>query len=56
MVDPQVQQTSLDDYLSVVPHLAPQQAELNLPTMRHPDLSPSNIFINDSNEITGIID
>lgn len=55
-VDPQVQIIHLSDYLKVTPHLAPQEKELNIPTIRHPDLSPTNIFISDAGDITGIID
>ena len=55
-VDPQVQMKILLDYLKVAPHLVPKEEHLNLPTIRHPDLSPSNIFISASGNITGIID
>ena len=55
-VDPQVQINLLLDYLKVAPHLVPKAEQLNVPTIRHPDLSPSNIFISDSGDITGIID
>ncbi|KAF2761050.1 phosphotransferase family protein [Pseudovirgaria hyperparasitica] len=55
-VDPQVQIGSLLDYLKVAPHIVPDREELNQPTIRHPDLSPSNIFVNRSGEITGVID
>lgn len=56
MVDPQVQMNHLLNYLKVAPHLVPKAEELNVPTIRHPDLSPNNIFISDSRDITGIID
>jgi hypothetical protein len=55
-VDPKVQMNHLLDYLKVAPHLIPKAEQLNVPTIRHPDLSPSNIFISDSGDITGIID
>ncbi|TVY87724.1 Altered inheritance of mitochondria protein, mitochondrial [Lachnellula willkommii] len=55
-VDPQVQIRYLLDYLKVAPHIVPKAEQLNVPTIRHPDLSPSNIFISDSGDITGIID
>jgi hypothetical protein len=55
-VDPQVQMNHLLDYLKVASHLVPKAEQLNVPTIRHPDLSPSNIFISDSSDITGIID
>ncbi|KFZ20633.1 hypothetical protein V502_03115 [Pseudogymnoascus sp. VKM F-4520 (FW-2644)] len=56
LVDPQVQIKHLADYLKVAPHLVPDGEELNAPTIRHPDLSPSNIFISETGKITGIID
>lgn len=55
-VDPQVQIGHLLDYLKLAPHIVPKEEELSTPTIRHPDLSPSNIFVSDSGEITGIID
>ncbi|KAH7317928.1 phosphotransferase family protein [Rhexocercosporidium sp. MPI-PUGE-AT-0058] len=55
-VDPEVQIQHLSDYLKVAPHLIPKGEPLNVPTIRHPDLSPSNILISDSGDITGIID
>lgn len=55
-VDPEVQKQSLRDYLRVVPLVVPGPAEFNQPTIRHPDLSPSNIFISETGEITGLID
>lgn len=36
------------NYLKVAPHLPPKSEALNVPFVRHPDLSPSNIFISDS--------
>jgi hypothetical protein len=55
-VDPKVQINYLLDYLKVAPYLIPKAEELHVPIIRHPDLSPSNIFISDSGNITGIID
>lgn len=55
-VDPQVHMNHLLDYLKVAPQLVPKAEQLNVPTIRHPDLSPNNIFISDSGNITGIID
>ncbi|KAF2492391.1 phosphotransferase family protein [Lophium mytilinum] len=55
-VDPKVQIASLLDYLKLTPHAIPERDELNQPTIRHPDLSPTNIFISKSGDITGIID
>ncbi|KAM5454088.1 hypothetical protein McanCB49686_004395 [Microsporum canis] len=55
-VDPGVQIRSLENYLSVAPYIIPTQEYLNQPTIRHPDFSPNNIFINESGEISAIID
>ena len=55
-VDPQVQVDSLRDYLKVAPHIIPENPELCQPTIRHPDLSPNNIFVSESGDITGVID
>ncbi|KAH9882972.1 hypothetical protein J1614_000338 [Plenodomus biglobosus] len=55
-VDPQLQIDTSQDYLKIAPHIVPERRELNHPTIRHPDLSPTNIFISDSGAITGIID
>lgn len=46
----------LSNYLKLAPYLVPKTTELNAPTIRHPDLSPSNIFVSESGEITGVID
>lgn len=55
-VDPEVQKRSLRDYLKVAPLVIPEQSDFNMPTIRHPDLSPNNIFISNSGNITGLID
>lgn len=55
-VDPKVQMQNLRDYLTVVPLVVPESDELNKHTIRHPDLSPSNIFISETGDITGLID
>lgn len=55
-VDPQVQIDNLSNYLKVTPHIVPEREELNRPTIRHPDLSPNNLLISASGEITGLID
>lgn len=55
-IDPKVQMKNLSDYLKVVPYIIPEEEQLNLPTVRHPDLSFSNIFISESGDISGIID
>ena len=55
-MDPEIQINHLSDYLKVVPYIIPKTEQLNVPTIRHPDLSPSNIFISESGDIIGIID
>lgn len=55
-VDPDVQKQSLRDYLKISPMMVPAQDELRKPTIRHPDLSPNNIFVSSSGEITSLID
>ena len=55
-VNPQVQMNILRDYLKVAAHIVPEDPELCQPTIRHPDLSPNNIFISESGDITGVID
>ncbi|KAK2738840.1 hypothetical protein FQN55_000396 [Onygenales sp. PD_40] len=56
-VDPTTQIANLEDYVQVARYLVPPRDDLNRPTLRHPDLSPRNIFINDdASEITAIID
>ncbi|KKZ65758.1 hypothetical protein EMCG_08433 [[Emmonsia] crescens] len=51
----------LDRYLSICPYLLPEDNDknghsLNQPTMRHPDLNPTNVYVSDSCEISCIID
>ncbi|KAF7506025.1 hypothetical protein GJ744_012272 [Endocarpon pusillum] len=55
-VEPEVQRKSLEDYLKIARFLVPDNEEMNRPTIRHPDLSPSNIFISTRGEIAGMID
>ncbi len=55
-MDPKVQLNSLSDYLSIISCLVPDEEKLNRHVIRHPDLSPQNIFISESGDITGIID
>lgn len=47
---------ALSGYLRISDHLIPKPPNLNRFILRHPDLSPNNIFMNDSMEITGVID
>ncbi|KAI9672562.1 MAG: Phosphotransferase enzyme [Caeruleum heppii] len=49
----------LDKYLSAAPHLLPSDIShpMNRPTLRHPDPSPQNIFVDpETHEISCIID
>lgn len=55
-MDPNVQMRNLSDYLMVAACITPDEPELNESCIRHPDLSPNNIFISKSGEITGLID
>jgi Phosphotransferase enzyme family len=54
-VHPDTQIELLQQYLKIAPYLVPEDEEGNKPTLRHPDLSPGNIFMSDG-EISGIID
>lgn len=48
---------TLQDYLKLAPSLdIPQTHALSRPVLRHPDLSPNNILINEESEIVGLID
>ncbi|EGD97726.1 phosphotransferase [Trichophyton tonsurans CBS 112818] len=48
---------NLRQYLQIAPHLIPHHdPALARPVMRHSDLQPSNIFVTDKLEITGLID
>ncbi|KAL9104654.1 MAG: hypothetical protein Q9163_000397 [Psora crenata] len=57
-VSPKIYLDLLDKYQSVVPYLLPggQGNPLNRPTLRHPDLNPTNLFVSDSCEVSCIID
>lgn len=55
-ISPTPQIEALSNYLRICNHLIPRQANLNRFILRHPDLSPNNIFINDSLEVLGVID
>ncbi|KMQ44666.1 hypothetical protein HL42_4674 [Trichophyton rubrum] len=48
----------LKKYLSLAPYILPQDPTdpMNKPTLRHPDLNPSNIFVSEEGEITCLID
>ncbi|GAD95033.1 hypothetical protein CPC735_071470 [Paecilomyces variotii No. 5] len=48
----------LEQYISLPPYILPRYRgnSLNKPTLRHPDLSPSNVFISDSCEVSCIVD
>lgn len=54
--DPAVQIKALKEYLKVSPCIVPDEQGLKRPTLRHPDLSPSNIFVSKEGEISGLID
>ncbi|KAL9105601.1 MAG: hypothetical protein Q9227_009259 [Pyrenula ochraceoflavens] len=56
LVAPQSHMSALTEYLSAVRHLIPDEKRFNLPTLRHPDLSPANIFVSEAGDITGVID
>jgi hypothetical protein len=54
---PSVHLDSLQKFLQISKHLVPQgDSNLSRPTIRHPDLRPSNIFVSDDFEITSLID
>jgi Phosphotransferase enzyme family len=54
--DPAVQIRALKEYLRASQCIVPDDSCLNRPTLRHPDLSPSNIFVSKEGEISGLID
>lgn len=55
--DPAYHSQLLHDFLRLAPSLDIDAGNsLARPTLRHPDLSPNNILVNDDNEIVGIID
>lgn len=56
-VSPKTYQEVLHDYLKLAPSLdIPQTHVLSRPVLRHPDLSPNNILINEDSDIVGLID
>ncbi|KAI1908827.1 hypothetical protein LOZ61_005346 [Ophidiomyces ophidiicola] len=46
----------LEQYLKIVPYLIPKDKGLQRPILRHPDLQPNNIFVNQDLDIVGLID
>ncbi len=54
-VTPDIQIKVLQDYLKIAQFIVPDDEEMNRPTIRHQDLSPNNIFV-DEGEVTGMID
>ncbi|RMZ27187.1 hypothetical protein D0859_08744, partial [Hortaea werneckii] len=55
-VNPEEHIRTLEKYLKVTSHTVPVEEWLQKPVIRHPDLSPNNIFDDDNCNITGIID
>ncbi|RMY04672.1 hypothetical protein D0868_06820 [Hortaea werneckii] len=55
-VDPEEHINSLEKFLKVASHAVPAEEWLHKPVIRHPDLSPNNIFVDDDCNITSILD
>ncbi|KAH9834716.1 26S protease regulatory subunit 4 [Teratosphaeria destructans] len=55
-VDPNEHLRNLEEFLKVAAYLVPGEDWLNQPVIRHPDLNPNNIFVDDGCRITSIID
>ncbi|KAI7235369.1 hypothetical protein KC330_g4312 [Hortaea werneckii] len=55
-VDPEEDINSLEKFLKVALHAVPAEEWLHKPVIRHPDLSPNNIFVDDDCNITSILD
>lgn len=55
-VDPGEHVDNLHMFLKAAAYAVPHEAWLNKPVIRHPDLNPNNIFVDDELNITGIID
>ncbi|KAI9045164.1 kinase-like domain-containing protein [Aspergillus affinis] len=57
-ISPGIYLDLLQKFLSLAPYILPEDREspMNMPTMRHPDLNPSNVFVLDSCEISCIVD
>ncbi|KAI1942030.1 hypothetical protein LOZ66_001511 [Ophidiomyces ophidiicola] len=47
---------TLEQYLKIVPYLIPKDKGLQRPILRHPDLQPNNIFVNQDLDLVGLID
>ncbi|EGP88766.1 uncharacterized protein MYCGRDRAFT_38168 [Zymoseptoria tritici IPO323] len=54
--DPKEHLQALEAYLEVAPYIVPSEKWLHRPILRHPDLTPNNIFVDEDYRITGIID
>ncbi|PPJ52072.1 hypothetical protein CBER1_10035 [Cercospora berteroae] len=55
-VDPAHHAASLGKFLKVAAYIVPKDHWLQQPVIRHPDLTPNNIFVDDDLNITSIID
>ncbi|PPJ57908.1 hypothetical protein CBER1_09945 [Cercospora berteroae] len=55
-VDPEEHVKTLQNFVKVAAHLVPSEDWQLKPTLRHPDLNPNNIFVNDACSIVSIID
>ncbi|CAK3994612.1 26S protease regulatory subunit 4 [Lecanosticta acicola] len=55
-VDPCEHARNLQAFLDIAPHIVPRQEWLHRHVIRHPDLNPNNIFVDDNFNISGIID
>ena len=53
---PEVHTDLLQKYLSIIPHITPQDPELVSPRLWHPDFHAGNIYIDDQARISCIID
>ncbi|KAI7109973.1 hypothetical protein KC343_g10182 [Hortaea werneckii] len=55
-VNPDEHIRTLEKFVQVAAHTVPAEEWLRKPVIRHPDLSPNNIFVDDDCSITSIID
>ncbi|GIZ47268.1 hypothetical protein CKM354_001036500 [Cercospora kikuchii] len=55
-VDPREHIASLEQFLTVAAYIVPKEEWLHKPVLRHPDLNPNNIFVDNDFNITSIID